>query len=451
MDAHHELQKLPGVVGYAMHLTTFSNAKLWPVYIYFGNESKYCHCKPTYNLSNHVAYFQKLQDLFKDFAGTYTKGKGVGHECITHCQHGLFQAQWRVLLNHEFLEAYEHRIMIMCCDGVKHRFYLWVFTYSTDYPENHIYKRNYGIDSTVVELLLKPDSWVPNSKTLSDSLGLLGFNVFAALVIDLLHKFELGVWCTGRFPHLGQQLLGGFLSTLLKYPTWLHTTSKIFYRSLYTNLYKCSILVFEGLLPNAHNKILLNLLFTMVHWHGLTKLVMHSDLTLEILDQQTSHLGKQFHDFKANNGVSQGTMAQGFRVGVNAKGKPEVNPEQSQAAPLPRQARKTKSFNFNTYKFHVLGDYVASIHRFGTMDSYSTEPQWQQKQSTNIESNKTMKNPQLHHHIGQTEKFYDEFGHYLCSHAGDPAIKDFLPWLRDHILAHVGTPASFIEMTLHPD
>jgi hypothetical protein len=29
---------------------------------------------------------------------------------------------------------------------------------------------------------------------LSDNLSPFGFNVFAALVVDLLHEFELGIW-----------------------------------------------------------------------------------------------------------------------------------------------------------------------------------------------------------------------------------------------------------------
>lgn len=36
----------------------------------------------------------------------------------------------------------------------------------------------------------------------------------------------------------------------------------------------------------------------MSHWHGLAKLRMHSDLTLDILDQQTTDLGAQFRLFK---------------------------------------------------------------------------------------------------------------------------------------------------------
>lgn len=36
-------------------------------------------------------------------------------------------------------------------------------------------------------------------------------------------------------------------------------------------------------------------------------------------------------------------------------------------------ARKHKTLNLNTYKFHSLGDVVSTIHIFGTTDSYSTQ------------------------------------------------------------------------------
>ena len=45
----------------ATHLTSFGNAKLWPVYIYFGNESKYRRGKPSNNSCNHVAYLEKMR------------------------------------------------------------------------------------------------------------------------------------------------------------------------------------------------------------------------------------------------------------------------------------------------------------------------------------------------------------------------------------------------------
>ncbi|KAG2062392.1 hypothetical protein BDR06DRAFT_868502 [Suillus hirtellus] len=264
LEAHSTLQESPGEPGCdlprmvttlmiwsdATQLMTFGNAKLWLVYMYFRNKSKYYHCKPSHHLSNHMAYFQKLLDAFKDFVGTHTEGKGVGHECMTHCHHKLFQAQWRILLDHKFLEAYEHGIIILCCDSIKCRFYLHIFTYSTDYPEkvliatilqlggcpclqcliqrtrlHHlgmahdrqqhmtlahfdtsrsplvatacslIYEKHYGVDSTAVETILKPYLWVPTSNAFLDTLAPFRFNIFVALVVDLLHEVELGVQC----------------------------------------------------------------------------------------------------------------------------------------------------------------------------------------------------------------------------------------------------------------
>ncbi|KAG2028940.1 hypothetical protein BDR03DRAFT_882286, partial [Suillus americanus] len=158
----------------------------------------------------------------------------------------------------------------------------------------------------------------------------------------------------------------------------------------FEDLLQCSIPVFEGLLPDPHNKIVINLLFTMAHWHGLAKLRMHSGLTLDILDQQTTKLGDQFLQFKeqvcsayntqeldreADARARQQVKEAGQRqpkTGANTKGKQKASPELG--APLPRQPKRKRSFNLNTYKFHALGDYVASIRRFGTTDSYSTEP-----------------------------------------------------------------------------
>lgn len=74
LDAHNELQDIPGEPGCtlervvaglmfssdATQLTMFGTAKLWPCYLYFGNESKYRRCKPTCKLCNHVAYFQTV-------------------------------------------------------------------------------------------------------------------------------------------------------------------------------------------------------------------------------------------------------------------------------------------------------------------------------------------------------------------------------------------------------
>ena len=44
-------------------------------------------------------------------------------------------AQWRLILDEEFVDAYRHGIVVMCWDGIRRRFYPRIFTSSADYPE----------------------------------------------------------------------------------------------------------------------------------------------------------------------------------------------------------------------------------------------------------------------------------------------------------------------------
>jgi hypothetical protein len=78
IDAHRDLQKSPGETGCNLpkvivglmfasdgtQLTTFSNAKLWPVYLAFGNESKYRRSKPSCQAFEHIAYLASVSTVF---------------------------------------------------------------------------------------------------------------------------------------------------------------------------------------------------------------------------------------------------------------------------------------------------------------------------------------------------------------------------------------------------
>lgn len=72
-----------------------------------------------------------------DFAALHTGGKGASDAFLTHCHRELLHGQWKILLDDEFLEAYQHGIVIECCDGIRRRFYFRIFTYSADYPEKY--------------------------------------------------------------------------------------------------------------------------------------------------------------------------------------------------------------------------------------------------------------------------------------------------------------------------
>lgn len=80
----------------------------------------------------------QLPDSFKDFVGSHS-GKGkVGKGVLAHCLRELFHSQWKILLDDEFMDAYENGFVVDCSDGVKRRFFPRILTYSADYPEKWV-------------------------------------------------------------------------------------------------------------------------------------------------------------------------------------------------------------------------------------------------------------------------------------------------------------------------
>ena len=144
------------------HLANFGTAKVWPLYLYFGNLSKYIHGKPNSNACHHVAYIpsvsplhytlvcyitltlRQIPDNIQDFILSFTKiSASQKPALLTHCRRELMHQVWKLLLDDEFLEAYKHGIVIQCADGVTRRVYPRIFTYSADYPEKYVQADKY--------------------------------------------------------------------------------------------------------------------------------------------------------------------------------------------------------------------------------------------------------------------------------------------------------------------
>jgi hypothetical protein len=106
------------------------------------------------------------------------------------------------------------------------------------------------------------------------------------------------------------------------------------------------------------------------HWHGLAKLRMHSDLTLEIMDEVTTSLGKAFRQFQ--NDVCPTYNSKELPREASARRRRHQNADANGKINSTRDEPLQKKFNLQTYKYHALGDYVKTIRQFGTTDSYST-------------------------------------------------------------------------------
>jgi hypothetical protein len=75
IEAHNTLQKQPNEPGCklekvitglmfwsdTMHLASFGNAKVWPIYMYFANLSKYVQARPDAGACHHVAYIPSVR------------------------------------------------------------------------------------------------------------------------------------------------------------------------------------------------------------------------------------------------------------------------------------------------------------------------------------------------------------------------------------------------------
>ncbi|KAJ7673060.1 hypothetical protein DFH06DRAFT_53284 [Mycena polygramma] len=553
------------------HLASFGDAALWPLYLFFGNQSKWLRVKPRSNLCHHVAYFPKLPDSFHDFFKKLT-GEDPSADILTHCRRDLMHAIWRLLLDDEFLHAWEHGIVIECEDGVFRRFHPRIFTYSADYPEkvllatirnlgkapcprcylpkedipdlgmvrdekkretlartdahvqngpitrirNWIYQQGRKVKSTTFDSYLLARSWTPTSNAFSDRLSTFGFNPFKMLVVDFMHEFELGVF-KAFFIHLlrilqayGNGAIGTLNERFRLIPTFGRATIRLFTLNTsalkkmaawnYQAILLCAIPVVEGLLPEPHNGLVLDVLFTLAEWHTLAKLKMHTDSTVGLLRSVNKELGRLLRKFKAKTCSQFAT--QELPAEEAARGRRESNKAskgKGKGRAKVKTTPKTKQYSLLTYKLHALGDYVASILWFGTTDSYSTQPTCQallcsheQEQScapndafrttgdipaahrrpratqrTALRENDgntcfsgpqtEMKRtttyvpfaesealpytaPEEHHHISGSHRFSLHLPTWLTQNRDDPAVDDFMPKLQEHLLSRLAHP-----------
>ncbi|KAJ3504726.1 hypothetical protein NMY22_g17828 [Coprinellus aureogranulatus] len=266
-----------------------------------------------------------------------------------------------------------------------------------------VIRAGYAVDTPAIEKAMKPKSIVPVKVSIvfatfermpklkhsilksafTTRIPTSDFDILSTLAVDLLHEFEIGVW-KRLFAHL-VRLLDAFtrrdtdsLSAELnaryretpvfgsdkirKFPMNASEMKRRAARD-YEDLLQCAIPAFDSLLPASHGGRVMNLLFICAQWHALAKLRLHNDFTLNLLEYTMSQLGAEMRSFHhACAGIPTKETESEAEARAGKKATPGKGPEQR---PVP-----LKIF---TIKFHYLGDYVTTIRRLGTTDSYSTQ------------------------------------------------------------------------------
>ncbi|KAK0215256.1 hypothetical protein EDD85DRAFT_798705 [Armillaria nabsnona] len=361
------------------HLTNFGTALLWPTYLGLGLMSKYTRTMPTLFVNHHV--------IFSLYTYLALFDKPASSELLTFLKHELMQKIWALLLDSEFMEAYEHGIVIACTDGISWRVYPWFFTYSADYPEKHeaqaredgtsrqfsiemvqkwIYKKGFPVSGAQVEKVLNPTLLTPNQNSFSEALLPYDFNFYQMFVPNLMHEGKSGGWkmLNQRF----RAVLTFGRSTIHKFINDVSGQKKLAARD-YEDLLQCAILCFEGLLPEPDDKITMDTLFDFATWHALAKSQMCTDLSLELLQAVTGSLGSQLHKFAANvcprfkTKETPSEMAARVRRHIGTATKKSFVSKSTSQTPARSGATEKmgKTFNLLTYKFHSLGDYPRAI------------------------------------------------------------------------------------------
>ena len=330
------------------------------------------------------------------------------------------------------------------------------------------------------------------------------------LAVDLMHKFELGVW-KALFTHLicilsaskaGDTLVSELDCCYRMVPTFGSNTIRKFASNtsemkriaacdfkdvlqvsphsdflafeFSSRCNQCMIPVFDVLLPKLHNKPILTLLFTCAYWHALAKMCMQTDEMLALLDVVMECLGRRLHHFQWKTCAAFDTQELKWEVEHCQHCESKNQAGNSIVTPTTQGVLILKTFNLQTYKLHALGNYLNSIHKFGTTDSYSTElvskyasgtlsytsymvnressnitplrqdfvklmgsSLWNRwpglnvarhgyarlsPLGTNIEEEVTI-TPDAHFHIGKSQNSPENVMMFLCKHSEDPAIK----------------------------
>ena len=136
---------------------------------------------------------------------------------------------------------------------------------------------------------------------------------------------------------------------------------------------QCIIPVIKNVFPKQDNKVILNLIYTLVEWHAYAKLCLHTKSTLNEFALVCRRLGLFLRKFIKT--VCQKYITKELPSEISARGRREANLA-AHGKPVKRKANgepKIVTLNVGTYKAHSLSDYPEVIWVLGTTDNFTTQ------------------------------------------------------------------------------
>ena len=116
----------------------------------------------------------------------------------------------------------------------------------------------------------------------------------------------------------------------------------------------------------------MTLLYRTAEWHAFAKLRLHTESTLQHLEQLTTELGQLTRKFRDTTQSAFATFELPKETEAR-KRRQNSGKGKERAAAGNASGKKSKSLNLFTYKWHALGDYVRAIRLFGPTDGFSTQ------------------------------------------------------------------------------
>ncbi|KAJ7016995.1 hypothetical protein C8F04DRAFT_1339278 [Mycena alexandri] len=326
-------------------------------------------------------------------------------------------------------------------------------------------------------------------------------------VPDLLHEIELGV-VKSLFIHILRILydIGGDSvaeldkrfrqiptfgrSTIQRFDTNVSEIKKLAARNS-EDILQCLIPVLEGLLPEPHNGILLSLIFTLATWHAYGKLRMHSSSSIGAFRNVTAEFSASARHFKRTTCKAYTTYElpkeqerRGRRdaakdpnrvTASSAKVKNSECKHREVKGSCARTNRRNHSRQIANHERrqrllrainrHMATAAASEAANAAAAAGESTQPPTpatpspaaQRTAVTDLlqpqEDPLPRTPPRLHHHISESKRSWLDIYEFpaLLILQNDPAVPEFLPKLKAHLLSRLlGLPYDGDETEFSP-